>query len=544
VAELARRRSDWELLGRAALGSQGLGARSGTQDAAIARMLREAEEYLAATDASPVLRSQLLAALTHMARHGSAAEPRRDMVATAERAVELAESAGDPTASAAAQLALHDALWAPGSAEVRLPVIAAMLAASDDPELVARAHLLRATAMLELGDPAGLDELLTYVAQAEALGHGRGRWGALTRRATYAQIAGQVDDAVRLGEQALELVALGADEGEQPLDAADPLWPLFPLFRAWAPAARGQAAEARAALGDFSVQVIAGSYDLEREAIAAAVFAVAGTDAQRRWAYDQLAPYTGLHVVVSGAVAYHAAVDHHLGTLAAALGDTVAAERHHRAALAQHHKLGAAGWARISEQALAALSVDEQPRHEFRRGDDGGWLLTFDDLTTTLPDAKGLHDLRAIIAAGGREVHVLDLAGGDRRFGADEVLDDQARAAYRARIAVLDEHIEDAEARGDADRSDDLRAERTAIIRELAAATGLSGRSRRLGDSAERARKTVSARVRDVLTKIDQVHPALATHLRTSLRMGTTCTYHPTHPVSWNLTDHAPAQLS
>ena len=100
--------------------------------------------------------------------------------------------------------------WAPGSAEARLPVIAAILAAADDPELVARAHLLRATALLELGDPAGLDDLLTYVAQAEALGHGRGRWGALIRRATYAQIAGQVDEAVRLGEQALELgLAIG-----------------------------------------------------------------------------------------------------------------------------------------------------------------------------------------------------------------------------------------------------------------------------------------------------------------------------------------------
>ena len=57
-------------------------------------------------------------------------------------------------------------------------------------------------------------------------------------------------------------------------------------------------------------------------------------------------------------------------------------------------------------------------------------------------------------------------------------------------------------------RAENLRAERATLIHELAAATGLGGRSRRLGDPAERARKTVSARVRDALSKIDRRPPA------------------------------------
>jgi len=40
-----------------------------------------------------------------------------------------------------------------------------------------------------------------------------------------------------------------------------------------------------------------------------------------------------------------------------------------------------------------------------------------------------------------------------------------------------------------------------APLHHLAAATGLGGRSRRLGDHSERARKAVSARVRDAETK-------------------------------------------
>ena len=60
------------------------------------------------------------------------------------------------------------------------------------------------------GDPAGRDELLTYVTLAGKLGHARGRWGALTRQATFAQLAGRAEEAARFGEQALELgLAIG-----------------------------------------------------------------------------------------------------------------------------------------------------------------------------------------------------------------------------------------------------------------------------------------------------------------------------------------------
>ena len=75
---------------------------------------------------------------------------------------------------------------------------------------MAEAHLLRAAALLELGEPDGRDELLTYVALAGDLGHARGRWGALTRQATFAQLAGRAEESAQLGEQALELgLAIG-----------------------------------------------------------------------------------------------------------------------------------------------------------------------------------------------------------------------------------------------------------------------------------------------------------------------------------------------
>ncbi|MGH3161233.1 MAG: hypothetical protein ACRDOC_05065, partial [Streptosporangiaceae bacterium] len=483
-----------------------------------------------------------------------------EVTQVAQRAAQLAAAANDPGTLATAKLAVHDAMWVPGTAAVRLPVIAEMLdaaQASGDDDLVAQARLLRAAALLELGDPAGRDELLGYIALAGSLGHARGRWGALTRQATFAQLAGRAEESARLGEQALELglaigepdaigcfftsrsalAAFGIDAPSIEMDAADPLWPMFPVIRAWPFAARGEAAAAASVLGDFSVLDIAMWTGLEALAATAVVFAVTGSDAQRSWVYERLGAYAGTHVVVGGCASYHAAVDHHLGALAASLGDTATAEAHFRTALAMHERLGAAGWARLSEQALAGLQVaaPDQAANELRL-EHGVRLLCFGGRQVRLPDSKGLADIAALIRAGGADVHVLTLVGHHlARMGADPVLDRQAKAAYKARLPGLAADIEDAEAAGSDGRAEALRSEREALIHELAAASGLGHRDRRLGDEAERARKTVSARVRDALAKIGRVHPELAGHLRGSLRMGTRCSYSPAEPTRWTV---------
>jgi hypothetical protein len=120
-------------------------------------------------------------------------------------------------------------------------------------------------------------------------------------------------------------------------------------------------------------------------------------------------------------------------------------------------------------------------------------------------------------------------------MGADPVLDERAKAAFKSRLDDLAQEIDAADAAGSPERAEKLCSERDALIRHLAAAAGLGGRDRRLGDEAERARKTVSARVRDALSKIEPVHPELATHLRGALRMGTTCSYTPAGSATWKV---------
>ena len=558
AADASRTAGDAAGLAMAALGVQTLGHRSGAQNIELLGLLREASEQLEAAHGPLALQSRVLAALARVMRHGSDRLPGPEVLQTAHRAVQLAAAANDTSALARAKLAVHDAMWIPGTAATRLPVIAEMLdaaQASGDDDLAAEAHLLRAGALLELGEPAGRDELLTYVSLAGELGHARGRWGALTRQATFAQLAGRAEESAQLGEQALELglaigeqdaigcfctsryalVALGVREPATGMDASDPLWPMFPLLKAWPPAARGEAAEAAAALGDFSVLDIAEWTGTEALAAAAVVFAVAGSDAQRTWVYERLRPYAGAHVVVGGCASYHAAVDHHLGALAASLGDKAGAEAHYRTALAMHERLGAAGWARLSEQALAKLPPANPAANELRLL-NGVRSLSFQGKQVQLPDSKGLGDLAVLIDAHGADVHVLTLLGHKlARMGADPVLDERAKAAFKSRLDHLAQEIDDADAAGSPERAKTLQSERDALIHELAAAAGLGGRDRRLGDETERARKTVSARVRDALSKIERLHPELATHLRGALRMGTVCSYTPAEPTTWKV---------
>jgi hypothetical protein len=115
------------------------------------------------------------------------------------------------------------------------------------------------------------------------------------------------------------------------------------------------------------------------------------------------------------------------------------------------------------------------------------------------------------------------------------VLDATARRQIRARLADLGEDIAEAKSWNDPERAARARAERDALLRELAAAIGPAGQARLLGDQSERARKAVTARIRDIIARIERVHPALGAHLRESVTTGTRCTYSPPVPVTWRL---------
>src|SRR5262249_49382131 len=101
------------------------------------------------------------------------------------------------------------------------------------------------------------------------------------------------------------------------------------------------------------------------------------------------------------------------------------------------------------------------------------------------------------------------------------------------RLDELDEELAEAEARTDLGRHSKLAGEREALLRQLAADTGRHGRSRRLNDPVERARKAVAARLHDTISRVKMVDHAAGTHLEQSIHTGVHCAYRPTAPVRW-----------
>jgi hypothetical protein len=282
----------------------------------------------------------------------------------------------------------------------------------------------------------------------------------------------------------------------------------------------------------FSVFGIA--RDLESRAAGALAFARWGSLEQCRDLEHDLAAYTGSQIVIGGCAAFYGPVDYYLGRLAEARGDPALARSRFQTAAEQAGRLGASSWVEQSRAALAAASADRPATGAEWVNEGATWRLNYADSQIHLPDAKGLRDLAMLIAAPGRELHVFTLLGrDDPAVGADPVLDDEARRQYRRRMAQLQDDIERADRSGDADASDSASRELDAIMRELSTATGLGGRTRRLGDEVERARKTVSARVHDSLDRISVIHPALGAHLSASVTLGARCSYRPIQPVRW-----------
>jgi pimeloyl-ACP methyl ester carboxylesterase len=167
------------------------------------------------------------------------------------------------------------------------------------------------------------------------------------------------------------------------------------------------------------------------------------------------------------------------------------------------------------------------------------WRVVFESIVSHVPHTKGMSDLAALLARSGEDVLALELQQGQghavEETVTDLVLDEQALRELRARVLELEASIDEAEANADLGRTQRLRHEREAVAHELAAATGLGGRRRRFVDPAERARKTVTARIRQALQQIAQSDPALADHLEASLSTGRSCAYRPAEPRPWLL---------
>lgn len=191
---------------------------------------------------------------------------------------------------------------------------------------------------------------------------------------------------------------------------------------------------------------------------------------------------------------------------------------------------------------LAGLSADPDERRTTRRTgvastfrrEDGRWTLAFEGTAVQLSEAKGIQDLAQLLSQPHQEIHCLELAGRTTEPTGDApMLDERARRGIGGRVRELQETIDEAEADHDPGRAESSREELERIVELLSGSLGLGGKSRRLGSAAERARSTVTWRIRNAIRKIASVHPLLGRHLDNSIRTGTYCAYVPEKTVDW-----------
>lgn len=514
----------------------------------------------------------------------------------------MARRVGDRAALARALASWCDAVAGPDDVERRLDASVEMeraARAAGDPIHVLLALRFRVVALLELGDVVrARQEVGAFAAEAADIPHPSVSWYVPLFKGTLALIAGKPEithgtaaevmeagrrtgsvNANALGLTQLlgcllsegryaDICALAAEQVAAPpnYEPSPSLRPLLAFLDVLAGREDAARAELRRACGEGFVGLPL--HDSERLGslcgyveVATRLEDVAAADVL----FELLAPYRHRFVVDGIAAGFWGSVSLWAGRAAATAGRVEAAQDLLAQALREHRRIQAPTLVQATETALAELlgrerrsgaglpSATTEAAAVFRREGDG-WRLEYAGRVVTMRHRKGLHDLAALLARPGREMHVLQLASpapdprsprgtGERAAaGANvsqgdlgPVLDRRAAAEYRRRLADLEDDLGQAQADADLARVALLDLEREALRRELAAAFGLGGRPRSGATETERARKAVAARVRDAVDRIGAVHPELGRHLRTSVRTGTYCCYDPERELCWSV---------
>jgi len=552
-------------LAAAALGIGGgvIGFEVPIADEAYVDALRRALARLPGTDsrARAALLGRLSLALTGLASVGQRRRLARD-------AVEMAERVGDAATIAGALAAFCDAVAGPEYVAQRLAAAGRMLEVAPDRESTLLARRLRLLGHFERGDLAEVDaEILAYRRAAGVIGIPLYQWLPEIWRGARAMLAGDIAAALT---NAATAEAIGTRAGSA--NAAL----LVLTLRMHAQLTAGRAADVADEVRDVLEMVADTPLPVTYRAAPAAVLLAAGDDEPARaalrsllntpaediaadaewleghWALSEIAvllrderaaarlltdlrPYERLWAVDGIGAAVFGTVGHQLGRLAELLGRHREAAGYFQRALDDYERAGAGLLAmRVRDEAALPAPAASAPRDEgVLRRDGPYWRVEWRGTVSVVPDGKGVRDLAVLLAHPGRPVPALDLAGqnGAPPAGGDlgPRLDATARAAYRARLTVLDAALEAGSTDGR------VRAERDAIAAELAGAVGLGGRARRDGDPADRARKAVTMRIRAAVRVIEQADPVLARHLRNAIKTGRTCAYQPDAEVRWRV---------
>jgi predicted ATPase len=191
----------------------------------------------------------------------------------------------------------------------------------------------------------------------------------------------------------------------------------------------------------------------------------------------------------------------------------------------------------MTELLMKTLQIEPAKRATMRP-EGGVWQIEFNGTNVHVPDLKGLWHLRELVSRPREFVSALTLFGAAsegpiERGDTGPMLDREALGQYRRRLAELDDELDVAALRGDAETEAERCAERDALIAELKRATGLGRRPRRSGSPAEKARLNVTRTIRHAIADLSTRIPELGAHLDESVVTGVSCCYAPLTNIIW-----------
>ncbi len=284
--------------------------------------------------------------------------------------------------------------------------------------------------------------------------------------------------------------------------------------------------------------------------------------------YELMAPFADLPVLVGLGVACFGSVHRPLGIAALTVGNLDLAIDHLTAAVAANLALGnlpayvaslataadllrhrdqaddlarAAELQAVADRHAAECEMTADARHWIRLPRRSNvdlvricpsakaCTISVGDRVVVLPPTVGIRYLAELTSNPNTAISAVALVSSHGDAGVaprhEPVLDDIAKARYRARIGELRTEIDDADRCADLERASRARLEMDALIEQVSRATGLHGATRSFVDDRERARVAVRKAITRALGAIAKRDPVIARELEARLVTGSRCLF-------------------
>jgi hypothetical protein len=195
-----------------------------------------------------------------------------------------------------------------------------------------------------------------------------------------------------------------------------------------------------------------------------------------------------------------------------------------------------------AEEADSAPTVD----HPYLFERDGNiWRLRFGGRGGSLTNSKGLRCTVRLLEKPNQPIDALDLEGVEasripRQQADDAVLTEETKAKFKEELAAIRAEKDAAGNSGNDLEYERLEKAENALLKQLKAAVGMTGRSRKLraGNAAVASHDRVEKAIKAARKKIAQAGmPELADHLETSIKAeGVSFAYRPGSPApDWKI---------